>query len=106
MAKVVAVQSPGTKLTALLEERGYQVVDLSASARSHPRVDAILHSGYHPDSVLAASPSAEVADISWGGLSPASDELSGPISLNITGLRPEQAVDALDSRLRHRHWHH
>jgi len=106
MSKVVAVQSPGTKLTTLLEERGYQVIDLSSAARVHTRVDAILYTGYHPDTVLTASPSAEFSDITWGGLSPSPDEFPSAVNLNITGMRPEQAVDALESRLRHRHWHH
>jgi hypothetical protein len=106
MTKVVAVQSPGTKLTALLQQRGYRVIDLASATRAHTRLDAILHTGYRPDSFSAAFSSAEVADITWGGLSPAPDEFPVPVSLNITGMRPEEAVSALDSRLHHRHWQH
>lgn len=101
MSKIIAVQSPGTRLSALLEERGYRVIDLSSANRSRTRVDAILYTGYRPDSVTDA---VEIADISWGGFSPAPDEFPSAITLNITGLRPEQAVEALESRLRHRHW--
>ena len=41
-------------------------------------------------------------DLRLGDCGMATDDLSGAILVNITGLQPEQAIAALEGRLRHR----
>ncbi|MDR3562156.1 MAG: hypothetical protein P4N59_12075 [Negativicutes bacterium] len=105
MAKTVALQSPGTPLATLLEARGYQVIDLHSAACSQTHVDAWLYTGHHPDIIPTAN-LTETADISLGGTTMAPDEFPGAFTLNVGGMLPEKAVDALECRLRRRHWHH
>lgn len=106
MVRVVALQSPEAKLAGILRDRGYQVIDLYQATHPRTRVDALLYSGHHPETVLSCHNSAEIADITLGNCATIPDDFPTTIMFNITGLNAEQAAEALDRRFRHRHWNH
>ena len=105
MAKTIALSSTTTLIAKLLKNRGYQVISLDETAKSRIPVDAILYSQNPLEATYCHQP-PETSDISLGGFEPQSDEINAIIMLNITGLSREQAISALEGRLRHRHWVH
>ena len=98
MPKVVALQAHMGTLAELLRRKGYTVIDLYEACRPGVKVDALLYTGYHPDMATSFSSVTETADITIGA--GASENHPAPVRVNITGLRPETALAALEERLR------
>ncbi|MPM84424.1 hypothetical protein SDC9_131496 [bioreactor metagenome] len=104
MPKVIALHSDSGALAKYLTEQGYKVVDYTAAERPGIKVDAILCTGYHPDMIATHTSFTERVDISLGNIRhDFYDEAATPVSINITGMGPDQVRDSLDRRLqRHR----
>ncbi|SDF64644.1 MBL fold metallo-hydrolase [Sporolituus thermophilus] len=99
MPKVVALQAHMGTLAELLRRKGYKVIDLYEAGRPGVKVDALLYTGYHPDITTTFNSLTETADITIGTC--AGESHPAPVRINITGLRPEAALAALEERLRH-----
>jgi len=103
MPRVVALQSTTGKLAQHLRERGYKVIDIHDSTRPGMHADTILCTGYHPDVTSFRSSLTEAAHISLGRSGHLLADCSTTM-LNITGLKPEQVVDRLESHpVPHKH---
>jgi 6-phosphogluconate dehydrogenase len=100
MPKVVALQMPATNLAAFLTQRGYKVIEFNQLSRSRTQVDAVLYTHYRPEETISTYMSyTDNSD-------PITDDFPSAIMLNITGLQPDQVLNELDKRLRHRQYHH
>ncbi|MBP2654127.1 MAG: hypothetical protein H6Q73_1696 [Firmicutes bacterium] len=106
MTKTIALSSTTAPLAELLKSRGYQVIGLNETSNSRIPVDAILYNQSPSPEATYCRQSSEISDISLGSSEPLSDELNAIIMLNTNGLSCEQAISALEGRLRHRHWVH
>jgi len=89
------------QIAQLLQERGYKVIDMYEASRPGAHVDAFLYTSYHPDIVTSFNNLTESADITLGGGHPDIESNPSPIMLNVTGLRPEQALATLEYRISH-----
>ncbi|MEN6414258.1 MAG: YkuS family protein [Veillonellales bacterium] len=102
MSKIIALQSYSQNLATFLFQQGYTVIDLQTAHFPGKKVDAILLSGYHPDMVTSHTSLTETAHITLGNISHDIQNHPAAITLNITGLTPEQILAVLQYRLRRR----
>lgn len=107
MPKTIALHSAAGALAKYLTEQGYQVIDYSAAEQPGVRVDAVLSTGYHPDTITTHFSLTERVDISLGNIRHDIDgDHAFPVNINITGMGPEQVRDCLNHQLEsHRHYH-
>lgn len=100
MPRVIALHAPAGQLAKMLIARGYRVIDFAEASRPGVQVDALLCTGYQPERLSASNSLSEFADITIGTGSILSSH-PVPLTINITGLRPEQAINILEQRLHH-----
>ena len=97
MPKTVALQSRMEHIAALLQARGYTVIDMYEASRPGTRVDAFLFTSNHPDILTSYNNLTSASDITIGNTAPSDDELS-TVMVNVTGLSPDEALAILEQK--------
>lgn len=98
--KTIVVEPAAGRVASLLAEKGYRVVSSAGPGRDQPHVDAVLYLDHEYQATVHSSAQAIDHQLTTGGF----PEDLPPIRLNITGMDPRQAVEALEARLYHHNW--
>lgn len=99
MPKVIAIQAHKGALAKYLADHGYKVVDLQTAYSPGVKIDAILRTGYHPDITTSHSCMYDTADISLDGIRVDNHSHPAPVTINVTGMGPDQVLEILRHRL-------
>lgn len=97
MSKIIALQSTNQSLALLLQEHGYQVIDMYEAHRQHSSIAAYLYTTYHPDAFTSHYSLAESVDNILGNIDESS-YFRNTLMLNISNLEPEQILMILERR--------
>lgn len=99
MSRTIAVQSDLTQTVALLQQKGYKVIDMYEAQKPGASPAAYLYTSYNPDRIPVYHNGRDLCDMQVGGSVASPEGPASVVSLNVTGMSPEAAVEVLAYRL-------
>lgn len=97
MSKTIILHSIDGPVASHLRQCGYEVIDIHQAQRQGIQAAAILRAGYRPDSAVLGT--CDFADRTIGCID--HQDISQPLTINVTGHSPQQVQALLESHLQH-----